>query len=88
MQGEDARTHGKWGDKTHPCKERRGLRIHPDKSKQRRCNHSEGSSTDLRNGGRNCYDLSDVKKGNKYLIRIYFMYGNYDSKNGTLKFDL
>eukprot|EP00268_Persea_americana_P003238 TRINITY_DN109754_c0_g1_i1.p1 TRINITY_DN109754_c0_g1~~TRINITY_DN109754_c0_g1_i1.p1 ORF type:complete len:137 (+),score=16.29 TRINITY_DN109754_c0_g1_i1:27-437(+) len=38
------------------------------------------------NGGRNCYDLSDVKKGNKYLIRAYFMYGNYDGENSTPEF--
>ncbi|RWR78180.1 putative LRR receptor-like serine/threonine-protein kinase [Cinnamomum micranthum f. kanehirae] len=40
------------------------------------------------NGGRNCYDLRDVTKGNKYLIRAYFMYGNYDGKNSAPKFDL
>ncbi|RWR78178.1 putative LRR receptor-like serine/threonine-protein kinase [Cinnamomum micranthum f. kanehirae] len=41
------------------------------------------------NGNRNCYNLgSVVNKGNKYLIRAYFMYGDYDGKNSTPEFDL
>ncbi|KAJ8638594.1 hypothetical protein MRB53_012861 [Persea americana] len=40
------------------------------------------------NGSRNCYNLSEITKGNKYLIRAYFLYGNYDGKNRTPEFDL
>ncbi|XXG57283.1 hypothetical protein AAC387_Pa03g4482 [Persea americana] len=40
------------------------------------------------NGNRNCYNLSEITKGNKYLIRAYFLYGNYDGKNRTPEFDL
>ncbi|XXG57296.1 hypothetical protein AAC387_Pa03g4486 [Persea americana] len=40
------------------------------------------------NGSRNCYNLSEITKGNKYLIRAYFLYGNYDGKNSTPEFDL
>ncbi|KAJ8638581.1 hypothetical protein MRB53_012848 [Persea americana] len=41
------------------------------------------------NGNRNCYNLgSVVNKGNKYLIRAYFLYGDYDGKNNTPTFDL
>ncbi|WJZ90757.1 hypothetical protein VitviT2T_009882 [Vitis vinifera] len=33
-------------------------------------------------GALNCYTLKPEQgKGNKYLIRAFFMYGNYDSKN-------
>ncbi|XP_054782575.1 probable LRR receptor-like serine/threonine-protein kinase At4g29180 [Prosopis cineraria] len=40
-------------------------------------------------GKRNCYTLKP-KQGehNKYLIRAFFSYGNYDSKNQTPTFDL
>ncbi|VVB11199.1 unnamed protein product [Arabis nemorensis] len=40
-------------------------------------------------GNRNCYSLipSDGK-GNLYLIRATFMYGNYDGKNALPEFDL
>ena len=40
-------------------------------------------------GARNCYTLEPEKgKGNKYLIRAFFMYGNYDSKNQLPVFKL
>ncbi|KAA8541719.1 hypothetical protein F0562_022871 [Nyssa sinensis] len=40
-------------------------------------------------GTRNCYTLRPVQgKGNKYLIRARFFYGNYDAKNKTPTFDL
>ncbi|KAM6601566.1 hypothetical protein CsatA_021175 [Cannabis sativa] len=38
---------------------------------------------------RNCYTLKpELGKGNKYLIRARFLYGNYDDKNQIPKFDL
>nr|ALF95899.1 serine-threonine kinase STK3 [Cocos nucifera] len=39
-------------------------------------------------GDRNCYALKDVQKGNKYMIRAGFMYGNYDGQNRKPQFDL
>lgn len=48
-------------------------------------------ANDLRsfpNGTRNCYTLRPVVKGNKYLLRAFFMYGNYDGKDSLPKFDL
>ncbi|KAL1210639.1 putative LRR receptor-like serine/threonine-protein kinase [Cardamine amara subsp. amara] len=40
-------------------------------------------------GNRNCYTLTLSKgKGNLYLIRAWFMYGNYDGKNSLPEFDL
>ncbi|XP_062088376.1 probable LRR receptor-like serine/threonine-protein kinase At1g51880 [Humulus lupulus] len=40
-------------------------------------------------GIRNCYTLKpSLSKGNKYLIRARFLYGNYDDKNQIPKFDL
>ena len=38
-------------------------------------------------GIRNCYTVN-TKKGTKYLIRAYFLYGNYDAKNNTPQFDI
>ncbi|KAM7255496.1 hypothetical protein ACFE04_008394 [Oxalis oulophora] len=38
-------------------------------------------------GTRNCYTLN-LTSGDKYLIRAYFLYGNYDQKNQTPEFDL
>lgn len=38
-------------------------------------------------GTRNCYRFN-LTKGNKYLIRANFMYGNYDGKENLPKFDL
>ncbi|XP_022714523.1 probable LRR receptor-like protein kinase At1g51890 [Durio zibethinus] len=38
-------------------------------------------------GDRNCYMLN-LTKGDKYLIRLTFMYGNYDAKNEAPEFDL
>ncbi|KAL3720913.1 hypothetical protein ACJRO7_005682 [Eucalyptus globulus] len=41
------------------------------------------------NGKRNCYTLMpDKGKGNTYLVRASFSYGNYDGKNQTPAFDL
>lgn len=38
---------------------------------------------------RNCYTLNPTEgKGNKYLIRASFMYGNYDAANKPPQFDL
>ncbi|KAL3720930.1 hypothetical protein ACJRO7_005699 [Eucalyptus globulus] len=40
-------------------------------------------------GKRNCYTLMpDEGKGNTYLVRASFWYGNYDGKNQTPAFDL
>ncbi|XP_027334329.1 putative leucine-rich repeat receptor-like protein kinase At2g19210 isoform X2 [Abrus precatorius] len=40
-------------------------------------------------GDRNCYTLKPKQgKNNNYLIRAFFSYGNYDSKNETSSFDL
>ncbi|XP_022720797.1 LOW QUALITY PROTEIN: LRR receptor-like serine/threonine-protein kinase IOS1 [Durio zibethinus] len=38
-------------------------------------------------GDRNCY-MINLSKGNRYLVRTSFMYGNYDAKNETPEFDL
>ncbi|KAK8274377.1 hypothetical protein V6Z12_D10G069100 [Gossypium hirsutum] len=38
-------------------------------------------------GERNCYNLT-LKKGDRYLIRATFMYGNYDQRNDLPQFDL
>ncbi|GLU14390.1 hypothetical protein SLE2022_309640 [Rubroshorea leprosula] len=38
-------------------------------------------------GDKNCYNLN-LTKGEQYLIRASFMYGNYDRKNETPQFDL
>ncbi|KAK6268141.1 hypothetical protein QUC31_012301 [Theobroma cacao] len=38
-------------------------------------------------GDRNCY-MINLTKGEKYLIRTGFMYGNYDAKNEAPEFDL
>ncbi|XVE52000.1 hypothetical protein DITRI_Ditri02bG0085200 [Diplodiscus trichospermus] len=38
-------------------------------------------------GDRNCY-MVNLKKGDKYLIRASFMYGNYDARNEEPEFDL
>ncbi|KAF3785101.1 Receptor-like protein kinase, partial [Nymphaea thermarum] len=37
---------------------------------------------------RNCYTLTSVTQGKKYLIRASFMYGNYDGQNLLPTFDL
>ncbi|XP_019086207.1 PREDICTED: probable LRR receptor-like serine/threonine-protein kinase At4g29180 [Camelina sativa] len=40
-------------------------------------------------GNRNCYTLKSFQgKGNLYLIRAWFMYGNYDGKKALPEFDL
>jgi hypothetical protein len=40
-------------------------------------------------GNRNCYTLKPREgKNNRYLIRAFFSYGNYDGKNQTQSFDL
>ncbi|XP_010549086.1 PREDICTED: probable LRR receptor-like serine/threonine-protein kinase At1g51820 isoform X2 [Tarenaya hassleriana] len=38
-------------------------------------------------GTRNCYSLN-ATEGSKYLVRAYFVYGNYDGKNMNPIFDL
>jgi Malectin-like domain len=40
------------------------------------------------NGIRNCYTLSSLTKGSKYLVRGTFMYGNYDKLNKPPSFDV
>ncbi|CAA7404334.1 unnamed protein product [Spirodela intermedia] len=40
------------------------------------------------NGTRNCFTLSPVKSGDKYLIRAGFLYGNYDGRGFPPIFDL
>lgn len=39
-------------------------------------------------GERNCYTLKPVIKGNKYLVRASFMYGNVDGSGMIPNFDL
>ncbi|KAJ8638558.1 hypothetical protein MRB53_012825 [Persea americana] len=39
-------------------------------------------------GSRNCYNLSEITKGTKYLLRVHLWYGNYDGRNSTPKFDI
>ncbi|KAL9663302.1 hypothetical protein QQ045_028142 [Rhodiola kirilowii] len=55
-------------------------------------NGLEKQYADLRsfpNGKKNCYTLNTPQvAGTKYLIRAYFMYGNYDAKNKVPTFDL
>ncbi|TYK03867.1 putative leucine-rich repeat receptor-like protein kinase [Cucumis melo var. makuwa] len=40
------------------------------------------------NGTRNCYNISDITDGTKYLIRASFLYGNYDGMRSLPIFDL
>ncbi|XP_078442257.1 putative LRR receptor-like serine/threonine-protein kinase At1g51810 [Wolffia australiana] len=40
------------------------------------------------NGTRNCYSLSPVQSGRKYLVRAGFYYGNYDGLNIFPSFDM
>ncbi|KAJ3704089.1 hypothetical protein LUZ61_007794 [Rhynchospora tenuis] len=40
------------------------------------------------NGTRNCYTIRSLVKGEKYLVRATFMYGNYDGLNKGVIFDL
>ncbi|XP_042413739.1 probable LRR receptor-like serine/threonine-protein kinase At1g05700 isoform X2 [Zingiber officinale] len=41
------------------------------------------------NNNRNCYDITGVAMGSKYLLRATFMYGNYDGRNSrSIVFDL
>ncbi|RWR78156.1 putative LRR receptor-like serine/threonine-protein kinase [Cinnamomum micranthum f. kanehirae] len=40
------------------------------------------------NGSRNCYNLSEITKGTKYLLRFYMWYGNYDGINSIPQFDI
>ena len=44
-------------------------------------------------GGRNCYTVSTAARGRKYLVRAWFMHGDYDGRGKSLasrpvKFDL
>ncbi|PKI70976.1 hypothetical protein CRG98_008557 [Punica granatum] len=54
--------------------------------------YKQSQSKNLRffpTGSRNCYTLRpDQGKGNTYLIRASFYYGNYDNRNKTPAFDL
>ena len=47
-----------------------------------------GNVRSFPNNTRNCYELSRVKSGGKYLIRAGFYCGNYDGKNSSPTFDL
>ncbi|XP_038897469.1 probable LRR receptor-like protein kinase At1g51890 [Benincasa hispida] len=40
------------------------------------------------NGTRNCYTITDIAGGTKYLIRASFLYGNYDGLRSPPVFDL
>ncbi|XP_042465208.1 putative leucine-rich repeat receptor-like protein kinase At2g19210 [Zingiber officinale] len=41
------------------------------------------------NSSRNCYDITGITIGSKYLLRAMFMYGNYDGRNSrSISFDL
>ncbi|MQM00927.1 hypothetical protein Taro_033672 [Colocasia esculenta] len=40
------------------------------------------------NGTRNCYTLSPLQRGKKYLVRAGFVYGNYDGLNQPPELDL
>ncbi|KAF3328436.1 putative LRR receptor-like serine/threonine-protein kinase [Carex littledalei] len=40
------------------------------------------------NGTKNCYTLTPVTKGSKYLVRATFYYGNYDGLEKSPSFDL
>ncbi|XP_027925064.1 probable LRR receptor-like serine/threonine-protein kinase At4g29180 [Vigna unguiculata] len=47
--------------------------------------------SDLRsfpNGERNCYSIAGLRSDSLYLIRAYFLYGNYDGENKPPEFDL
>ncbi|KAJ4787493.1 Leucine-rich repeat protein kinase family protein [Rhynchospora pubera] len=39
-------------------------------------------------GTRNCYTLTSLSAGSKYLVRAGFLYGNYDNKNNPPNFDI
>ena len=39
-------------------------------------------------GKRNCYTLKPVDQGRLYLVRAYFLYGNYDGLNRIPRFDI
>ncbi|RWR78162.1 putative LRR receptor-like serine/threonine-protein kinase [Cinnamomum micranthum f. kanehirae] len=39
-------------------------------------------------GSRNCYNLSEITKGTKYLLRVHLWYGNYDGRNSIPQFDI
>ncbi|KAJ3695099.1 hypothetical protein LUZ60_000476 [Juncus effusus] len=54
--------------------------LHPDQFK---------SSRSFPNGSRNCYTLKQLVQGEKYLVRAWFMHGNYDGKSASqISFDL
>ncbi|KAE8699448.1 putative leucine-rich repeat receptor-like protein kinase [Hibiscus syriacus] len=38
-------------------------------------------------GDQNCYNFT-LRKGDKYIIRVSFLYGNYDGKNTVPQFDI
>lgn len=39
-------------------------------------------------GDRNCYKITGITRGTKYLIRALFTYGNYDEQRAPPAFDL
>lgn len=39
-------------------------------------------------GIRNCYKITNITNGSKYLIRAGFLYGNYDGQDTMPEFDL
>ncbi|XP_073107558.1 probable LRR receptor-like serine/threonine-protein kinase At1g05700 [Elaeis guineensis] len=52
-----------------------------------------GTLRSFPDGVRNCYTINQVNQGEKYLIRAFFMYGNYDGQDSAsigspLQFDL
>ncbi|CAA7403962.1 unnamed protein product [Spirodela intermedia] len=47
-----------------------------------------GTLRSFPNGTRNCYKMSPVLSGSKYVIRAGFLYGNYDSQGFPPVFDL
>lgn len=60
----------------------------------RKLDQSEFNNAQLRNlrsfpeGNRSCYTITQGSGGEKYLIRVSFMYGNYDNINRPPSFDL
>ncbi|XP_073107536.1 probable LRR receptor-like protein kinase At1g51890 isoform X2 [Elaeis guineensis] len=52
-----------------------------------------GTLRSFPDGDRNCYTIHQVNRGEKYLIRAFFVYGNYDGQDSAstgspLQFDL
>ena len=47
-----------------------------------------GTLRSFPNSTRNCYKISSIQFGGKYLIRAGFYYGNYDGQSSSPIFDL